>query len=646
MFFICIRPLGKPSSQTMFVYLSAGYARGLWYNKPMAKKWIVKAKAPEKFLEKYSHPVLAQILYNRGLITDESVDNFLHPQYERMHSPFLFTDMQKSVNRIWQAIDAKEKIVVYSDYDADGVTAVAVLLQTFRYLGVDAGNYIPDRFTEGYGLNLDACKKLKDQEVTLIITVDCGTNSIESAEFCKENGIDLIITDHHEITGSRPDSFALINPKNSDDGYPDNQITGVGVAYKLAVAILSEVDKVKQCFVIPANAGIQKSEMLGVDPDIHQDDREVLNSGSRLGGRDDTEEKSRRYIEHWDKWLLDLVSIGTVADCHSLAGENRIIVKYGLRVMAKTKWPGLRALVSLVKSKVLDTHTIGFLLAPRINAAGRLEHASSALDLLMSESAPEAGELAVTLDHINTRRQDITARLVSEAKEQAELQGDRKILVLSHADWPKGVVGLVAGRLAAELNKPVIVLEQGEEECTGSARSVGNFDIVEALKSTAQHLVKFGGHKQAAGLTVKVTELEAFRSALIQYTEEHLTLEDMENVLELEAELTAGDVTLDMHDIIAELEPFGVGNMKPKFLIRNAVMQTQRIVGSGQKHLQMALGVGDSVIESIAFNMAYICDTIKVGDKIDLAVELIADSWNGFRKVKLRVVDIKKAVSD
>lgn len=568
----------------------------------MAKHWELKSKAPQEYMREHGnrHQLLAQLLFNRGLAEEGSIEAFLHPQYEAMHSPFLFRDMQKTVERIWRAVEQNEKIVVYGDYDADGVTATAILVQAFRYIGVEARWYMPDRFSEGYGLNLEAFQKLKQEGAEVVISVDCGTNAVDVADWCKANDIDLIITDHHEITGANPDAYSLVNPKNPGDAYPDSQITGAGVAYKVAVALLSDIEKVKR----------------------------------RL------ESIHAKYVEHWDKWLLDLASIGTVADCHSLFGENRTIVAFGLKVLQKTKWTGLRALLGLVsKNQSYDTYTIGFLLAPRINAAGRLEHASVALDLLLSGNPEEADALVHSLDQINARRQELTQRLVSEAKEQALLQPDRKILVLSSPDWHKGVVGLVAGKLASELHKPVIVLEKGEEESTGSARSVGGFDIVECLKSAKEHLMKFGGHKQAAGLTLRTENIDSFYKAVLEYAETNVRDEDSRALLELEAELQPHDLTLDVYDIISELEPFGFGNERPKFLLRNATVQTQRVVGNGEKHLQMTLDLNGHVAQCIAFNMAYVCDTIKPGDRIDVACEIMADSWNGYRKLKLRIID-------
>ncbi len=298
--------------------------------------------------------IVVQLLYNRGINDPDRAEWFLNPDYHNLYDPFLFAEMQTAVDRTWQAIQNQEKILVYGDYDADAVTANAVLQQTFRYLGVDAQSYIPDRFTEGYGLNIEAFQKIKEMGVQLVITVDCGTNSVDVAEYCSQNGIDLIITDHHEITGATPQAFALVNPKNPAEQYPDDQITGVGVAYKFAKALLAQRENVIAQKQIPED----------------------------------------EYQPEWDKWLLDLVAIGTVADCHSLLGENRILVKFGLKVLQKTKWMGLKQLIENagidVHTTPPDSKTLGFTVAPRINAAGRLEHADIALQLLITNDFADA----------------------------------------------------------------------------------------------------------------------------------------------------------------------------------------------------------------------------------------------------------------
>lgn len=572
----------------------------------MNKQWRLSPEVPEKIINEFPeiNSLLLQLLYNRGLTTEDSISTFLNPEYKELHSPFKFQDMEKAIRRIWQAIEGNEKILVYSDYDADAVTANAVLQQTFRYLGTRVESYVPDRFTEGYGLNLDAFRKIKEMGVNVVITVDCGTNSVDVAEFCKNEEIDLIITDHHEITGATPEAFALINPKNPADLYPDNQVTGVGVAYKLAKAILSDKSKVIKVKQIP-----------------------------------ETE-----YIEEWDKWLLDLVAIGTVADCHSLLGENRILVHYGLKVLAKTKWPGLRQLLITsgldIENGKLDTYSLGFIVAPRINAAGRLEHANVALNLLLSEDYAEVLTLSGQLEQINKRRKDLTGRIVSEAKAQAELILDRKILMVSGSDWPKGVVGIVAGRLAETYSRPVVVLERGDTEATGSARSSGEFNLVECFRSSEHLLLKYGGHKQAAGLTLKSENLEIFYSEILKFAETNL-LENNENFLEIEAEITENDLILDTVKLLDKLAPFGQGNPQPKFLLKNAKIMSMQKVGSAQQHLQVKVVIGEKIIDAIGFSLASREPMLSSSNAFDFAVEPMSDNWNGTEKLKLRILDVK-----
>jgi len=568
----------------------------------MGKLWKVKELITEVVKNEFKelHPLVAQGLFNRGITNLPAAQFFLGANYSDLHNPFLFKDMQSSVDRIYKAFEQNEKIAVYGDYDADAVTAAAVLLRTFKYLGITAEYYIPDRFSEGYGLNIPAFEKLKSKGVTVIITVDCGTNSVDVADYCNQNGIDLIITDHHEITGDIPQSFALINPKNPNDAYPYNQITGVGVAYKLAKALLTDTEKAKK-----------------------------YNSD---------------FVEGWDKWLLDLVSIGTVADCHSLIGENRILVYLGLKVLPKTRWAGLRALlrVAHTESENFNSELLGFIIAPRVNAAGRLEHASVALELLLEDNLEQAEIKAQGLEKINTRRKNLSGRILSEAREMAQQHQHRKILVLAHESWHKGLVGIVAGRLSNEFSRPVVVLEKGEQESTGSVRGYGGFDTVAALQSAKDVLVRFGGHKEAAGVTLLSSNLDSFRHKLLEFAEkEDANLQENQNVLELEAELLENDLDLKTLSALEAFAPFGAGNPTPIFLIEKAYPISVKKIGKDQTHLQISLNIGSKKLDAIGFRLGYLADNLQINQPYDFAVELIRDSWNGYEKLKLRIVDVK-----
>jgi single-stranded-DNA-specific exonuclease len=584
--------LGLPQPEQM---TGVSLLPSVCYNEGMSRIWNI-AKQTEKDL-------ISHLLANRGIKGEQQIADFMRPDYAKLHSPFLFKQMNKAVDRIWQAIEQKQKILIYSDYDADAVTANAVLYRMFEALGVKPEVYIPDRFSEGYGLNVAAFEKFKAQGVELVLTVDCGTNSVDEAEYCKANGIDLIITDHHEITGATPDAFALINPKNPDEEYPYDQLVGVGVAFKLACAVLSRRDKHSQ-------------------------------------------------PEGYEKWLLDLVAIGTVADCHSLIGENRILVKYGLKVLAKTKWPGLKILLELagVAGKPIDTYTLGFIIAPRINAAGRIEHASSAFNLLIANDPAEALKLAKDLDALNTRRQKITETVMSEAREQVSLIEGRKILMVSGADWPKGVVGLVAGKLAEEFSKPVLVMERGVLESTGSARSVPSFNIVEALKYSKDLLVKYGGHAAAAGFTVRTEHLDVFYKNLLDFAEINLDEKDLAKTINIEAEILADDVTMQTADALESFQPFGVDNSKPKLMLSNVRILDCNGVGKDGKHLQLSVSGklsngAERTFKCIAFNFGKMVEQLAPEKRIDIAFEMLTDFWQGRKNLKLRIVDFREAAN-
>lgn len=563
----------------------------------MSRVWELKPDPPLNYGGTHvgNFPILAKLLYNRQ-VEDDRVENFLFPDYELLHDPFDFVQMQKAVDRIALAIERSEKIVIYSDYDADAVTASAVLIQAFRVLGVEAESYIPNRFTEGYGLNVGAFQDFLVKGVNLVITVDTGTNAVEVANWCVVNGLDLIITDHHEITDSIPEAYALINPKNPQDRYPDKQITGVGVAFKLASALF-ETFRTKGLTGLP---------------------------------------------EGWEKWLLDLVAIGTIADCHDLSKENRILVSYGLKVLAKTRWPGLKAMLNRIGVSKISSETVAYALAPRINAAGRLEHAGLALNALIANDIKTAKILTEQLESLNAKRKVLTERILSEAREMAYLKQDREVLVLSHESWHKGLVGIVAGRLSQEFCRPVVVLEKGEKEATGSVRSFGNFNTVEALKFSQEYLVRFGGHKEAAGLTLLSEHIDAFQARLLEYPQ--MDAQNSEIPLVLDAELEHKEINFETLQIIDRLEPYGAGNPMPKFLVKEARLEQFKIIGKTQSHLQAGFVLGGKRIEAVGFGLGYWSKRLELSRYYDLAVELMSETWQGKSKLKLRILDIRPFV--
>ena len=556
------------------------------FNKPAPNEWYEKRPELPRWL--------LDVLFNR-LGRLDLIDTFLMPRFEDLPSPFLFSDMEKVVDRIIKAIQNGEKICIYADYDADAVTAAAVMIRGLRYIGANVTYYIPDRFTEGYGVNKDAIRKIIEDGSSVIITVDCGTNSNESAEEARKLGAAFIVTDHHEMLVPEFPVVGLINPKAPKESYPEKQITGVGVAYKVISALYSD-DRVKN-----------------LNPD---------------------------FVAGYEKWLLDLVAIGTVADCHSLIGENRIFVSFGLKVLHKTRWQGLLAMLDLSGSNEIDERTLGFTLAPRINAAGRLEHASLALDLLIEDDPQMAVKLALQLEQVNDRRKDLAARLVSEAKAKTFLNADKKIIIVYDENWPRGVVGLVASRLSNEFGKPSIVLEKGSEFSIGSARSVGSFDIISALQAMKSHLHTFGGHKQAAGLTVLSSKLDEFTRDLEEYVEENMSEDDLQEYLAVDSVLDAQDLNLSSAAYLQKLKPFGVGNPSPLFSFQDNKISSWRAVGKDGKHLQFEFEIGSVRVPGIAFNAAHVPD--KYGEQWpEMACEVFIDNF-GRPKVKVKLIALKQ----
>ncbi len=552
----------------------------------MPKKWIIKPPAETALPALPEYPsVILKLLALRGLTDSQQINDFLNPVYEKLHDPFLFRDMQKAVERIRASIEQKQKITIYADYDADAITACAVLYLALAKLGAQVEYYIPDRFTEGYGMNEEAVRSIAGAGTKLIITVDCGINAVAEAALCRELGVDLIITDHHDLTSKLPDALAVINPKNPEDNYPFPYLTGVGVAFKLVQAL--------------------------------------INTG-------------------WEKWLLDLVAIGTVADLQSLTGENRVLVSFGLKVLEKTRWPGLRALLQLAGvEKTPDAYTLGFIVAPRINAAGRIKHGNAAFELLICQDPKRAEELAKQLDELNRQRQTLTDQILSEAKAQVELASDKKILVAHGLDWPKGVVGLVAGKLTEAYNRPTLAIStDAEGKAVGSARSVSGFDIVQALTHAKDALTKYGGHPQAAGFSLTVVNLPNLHLKLLEYAE-MINWEAGEAVISADLELSAQDISWDVVEYLERFGPFGIGNPRPKFMARGLEVLDIRLVGAKQQHLKLRIGLGNHRLEAIAFNLGYLAGDLAASKKIDAIFELSANEWNGRKDMQLKISDLK-----
>lgn len=591
----------------------------------MENKWIVKPKIDKKFLEAFPEysPLVLQLLFNRGIAEKKSIDEFLNPDYEKhLHDPFLMKDMEKSVARILDALAREEKILVYGDYDADGVTATALLMKTLIFLGGKEKNlsvYIPDRAREGYGLNEAAIKKFANEKISLIITVDCGIANAKEVKLAENLGIETIISDHHYISREVPRAYAVINPRQKNDEYPFKELSGAGVAYKLAAALL------------------EKSPV-------------------------ETAEEKKRF----EKWLLDLVALGTIADCVSLKGENRTLAKYGLMVLGKTRRPGLRALTRFAREarrvknsrinndSLITAREVSFQIVPRLNAAGRMDHANSAYELLVTEAAKEAAELARKLEKRNQERQSATEKIINEVKARLSAKRLEKIILEGSAEWPVGLLGLIAGKISEEYNRPALIYHQGKAKCVGSGRSNASFNLIEALMSAKPYLLEFGGHARAAGFAAAMDKIPVFYETLLKRAEADPPTGGP--TIEIDSEINSEEVNIETLRLLNSFAPFGEDNEAPVFLLKNLSVSELRLVGNGNKHLKLVLkdqraskntlyGEQGRTIRAIAFNSAdnFIppAGKLSAGRKVDVAGEIIPDDWNGNTAVGLKIIDIK-----
>lgn len=559
--------------------------------------WQVAPKVPAHVQQQlgHIHPVMLQVLYNRGIIKPGDIQAFLEGHYLESTDPFLLPDMDKAVARIEQAIDQEETIIVYGDFDADGVTSTVLLTQALRGLGVDRNlvrPYIPDRVDEGYGLNVDALTDLKAKGADLVITVDCGIRSVFEVEHANNIGLDMIITDHHSLGPVMPAGTAVINPKRPDSTYPEDMLAGVGIAYKLAQAL-------KQSR--PNRAAFDDSD------------------------------------------LLDLVAIGTVADLAPLLKENRKLVSDGLHSLNNSKRAGIAAIARTARLTPgsLTAESIAFGIGPRINAAGRLAHAYSAARLLAASSTNDANYYAEELDRLNRKRQQLTAELSALA--ESMVSPDAPILIAADTTFVSGVVGLVASRLAEKHYRPAIVMERGEDESRGSCRSIDKFHITEALDEVADLLVRHGGHAQAAGFTVRNDNLPEFLSRITAIAERKLR--DMELVpsLTVDAEIELDDVDWALFEHLQQLEPTGAANPQPTFLSRGVEVVHHRGVGQDGSHLQLTLAADSATgyreIGAIAFRQGEWAS--RLPQTIDLVYSIGVNEWRGNKNLQLMVQDLR-----
>ncbi len=571
----------------------------------MEKEWKIKEQdtlsfAPE-ILRKY-HPVVLKLLQNRGIKKTEEVENFFEFDYNSgLSDPFLFSQMEKAMGRMEKAKERKEKIAIFGDYDADGVTASILLFETLQELGFEKViTYIPDRQVEGYGMNAEALTFLKKEKVNLIVTVDCGITNREEAQLAKELGMEVIITDHHHLPSKLPQAVAIINPQERKTDKNFQELAGVGVAFKFAQALYQRMD--------PEN-------------------REKL------------------------KWALDLVAIGTVGDCVPLLGENRIFVKYGLVVLSKTRRNGLLEMFQVGKIKIgendfPDTHKIAFQISPRINAAGRIDHANFAFDLILEKDRAKARSLALEIEAKNQERQRITSEIVREVRILAEsFFKDKELIFVENEHWPVGILGLVAGKIAEEFNKPTAIFQKQKNEFVGSLRSISQINIIEKIETCASLLKKFGGHSQAAGVTVARENFLPFYEEFSRLISQELSGKKITPSLEIDLEIEAKEIGWELLLEMKKMEPFGKGNEEPVFLVRNLRIKEIRLVGNGTKHLKLLVQEKNSpkAFECIGFGLGDKFSQLKIEEVVDMVLRLKEDEWNGHRKIQLEIVDLKLA---
>ncbi len=562
----------------------------------MRKKWKYKELDEEKIdeiVKKFNVPeLLATVLVNRGIVDDEEIRVFLNPTRSDFHDPYLMPDMEIAVERIIKAINNQEKVIIYGDYDVDGITSITVLKKFLKTCGLEADYYIPNRLSEGYGLNKAAIDYIKEKEYTLIITVDCGISGIEEIEYANSLGIETIVTDHHEPMEVLPPAVAIVDLKRKDnDTYPFKSLAGCGVVFKLTQAL-----------------------------------------GMRLG----IDEKE--YLKY-----LDIVCVGTISDIVPLVDENRVIAKLGLKLVEVTRNPGLKALLNASGYKVVNSNTISFGIAPRINACGRMGYEEEALKLFLTENLVQASEITERLNKYNRDRQEIEKNIYDEAIKMMEKEDpNAQSIVLGSNNWHHGVIGIVSSKITEMYFKPSILICFEGEDGKGSGRSIPGFDLHEALAETAKYLEKYGGHEMAVGLSLKKNNFNRFKEAFEKYVEEK-DITGIVPIIEIDKQISLKDIDSNIVKQLDLLEPFGEANRRPVFVYKNLKIDSIRALSDG-KHLKMTLKDGNTIVNAIGFNMGQLSKEYMIGDRIDVVGTLEINAYNGREMVQINVKDIMKSL--
>lgn len=563
----------------------------------MIKKWTAYDKSYENLeaiIRECNVPeIVARALINRDIDTVSKVRRFLNTSLDGLYDPYLLKGMEKAVSRIRTAISKNQKICIYGDYDVDGITSTAITVKVLRFLGADVMYYIPIRMEEGYGLSKASMKKLKEQGVELVVTVDCGIRSIDVVDFASSLEMDVIITDHHECEEKLPNAYSIINPHQPGCEYPFKNLAGVGVAYKLADALLTDENRAE-----------------------------------------------------FENELVEIASVGTIADVVPIIDENRIIVKNGLDKIKSTENKGIKALLDVcgLNDKDINSYNIAFMIAPRINAAGRIADASQCVELLLTEDQTEALHIAEQLDQDNRERQAIESEILNSAlsiiNKTVDLDKD-KAMVLDSNKWHIGVIGIVASKLVERFHLPTLLVSIEEGMGKGSARSIAKFKLYDAMVGCSDLFEKYGGHELAAGFTIKPENIEKLRERMKAEAERILGKEKLLPEILVDYKLSPQDINLDTIYQLKLLEPFGMGNSSPLFVYRGLKLLSLRTVGNDGKHLLMTVYDGSNEIRCIGFNLGHFQKVLSTGLKIDIICSMENNKWNNIESVQLSVKDIK-----
>ena len=561
----------------------------------MNKKWEV-CKENKNDIDKISKEnglsnLISSILASRGIIEKEEVREFLNPTRDDFHDPFLMPDMEKAANRILKAIQTKEKTIIYGDYDVDGITSITVLKKFLEERNLQVEAYIPNRLNEGYGLNKEAVKNIAEQGYKLIITVDCGISCIEEIRYATELGLEIIVTDHHEPAEKLPECLAIVDAKRKDSQYPFNQLAGVGVVFKLIQAI---------------------SIKLNLD--------------------------NKEYLKY-----LDIVCVGTISDIVPLIDENRVITKLGLKLVPISKNIGLRTLLASTGYKEVNSTTISFGIAPRINACGRMGEEKEALKLFLTNDLHEAKEITERLNNYNLERQETEKRIFKQALEQIENgEKDKPCIVLGQDGWHHGIIGIVASKVTDIYFKPSILICFEGEEGKGSGRSIPGFNLHDAVMCCGTYVEKFGGHNMAIGINVKKENFEKFKKEFEEYTQ-NSHISDIIPIIQIDKQVDIKKINLQAVNELKLLEPYGEGNKMPVFLIKNLKILSIRSLSEG-KHIKLKLGIDNHIIDAIGFNMGELVNKYLIGDKVDIVGNLEINQFGENENIQVNLKDLRKTI--